>query len=107
MLPCRSLRLNASGGNGVEEAHHRLVGPVFRIVVDLGITARAYGVVNSFALTEVVPELLDLFGRNIVGAATLRRLLRHDGYLLAGRLGAFEASVEPSLACPVAPPGGV
>src|SRR5688572_27920233 len=65
----------SSGCDGVEQLGHGLVRPVFRIVFDLRVAARARRRVDALALAEVVPELLDLGGTNVIGAAAL--VFRH------------------------------
>src|SRR5262245_8219552 len=56
----------------VEQADHRLVGPVVRVAIDLLVAAGARGVVDALALAEPVPELFDFLGRHVVGAAVVR-----------------------------------
>src|SRR5688500_4472635 len=67
----RSWMAESLGGDGVEQLEHRLVGPVFGILIDAGIAARARGGVHALALAEAVPELLDFLGADVVSAATL------------------------------------
>src|SRR3990170_8708492 len=59
------------GGDGVQQLEHRLVGPVFGILVDAGVAARAGGGIHALALAEAVPELLDFLGADVVSAPTL------------------------------------
>src|SRR5438270_4317829 len=72
-----SLRLPiGSGGNRFQQLHHRLVGPVIRVLVDLGVAADADRRVDVLALAEAVPELLHFVRRHVVGAAG-GRFARH------------------------------
>src|SRR5262245_33021808 len=57
--------------DGVQQPRHRLVGPVFGIAVDLRVAACARRVVDPAPVAEVVPELLDLLGADVVGAPAL------------------------------------
>src|SRR4051794_38884185 len=78
-LPTTSVSLRlpiGSGGNRFQQLHHRLIGPVIRMLVDLGVAARADRRIDLLALAEAVPELLHLVGCHVVGAA-LGRWLGH------------------------------
>src|SRR5437762_224236 len=57
------------GRDRFEQLHHRLVGPVVRVLVDLRVAARAQRRVDLLALAEPVPELLHFLGGHVVGAA--------------------------------------
>src|SRR5438105_5716241 len=59
--------------NRLEQLEHRLVGPVVRIFVDLGVAASLRRLVDVLSLAEAVPELLHFVCAHVVGAP-LRRL---------------------------------
>src|SRR5687768_8473764 len=59
------------GGDGVQQPRHGLIRPVFGVALDLRVAACARGGVDAAALTEVVPEGLDLVGADVVSAAPL------------------------------------
>src|SRR2546428_12981872 len=63
-----------SGRNGFQQLHHRLVGPVVRVLVDLGVAARADRRIDVLALAEAVPELLHLIRGHVVEAPSRRGL---------------------------------
>src|SRR3954469_6946946 len=80
-LPTTSVSLRlpiGSGGNRFQQLHHRLIGPVVRVLVDLGVAARADRRIDVLALAEAVPELPHLVGRHVVGASRRRRFARHQ-----------------------------
>src|ERR687896_758789 len=61
------------GCDGIEQPKHRLIRPVLRVLIDLRVAARLRRRVHALALTEVVPELLDLVGADVVGTAAAFR----------------------------------
>src|SRR5713101_1658335 len=57
-----------SGRDRFQQLHHRLVGPVIRVFVDLGDAAGADRRIDVLALAESVPKLLHLIRGHVVEA---------------------------------------